>query len=794
MGINRQLDVFDHVAHPLQIFQGESSQVVSHLYTQYILPAHSKRRVLHQSPLLALVEATCRFCYVCLVVLIACLRFSMSRFLITLCFCSIVAMQLVGCSPPPDGNECEPVTCTLFCEDGFAKDDKGCEICACNEPMECEPASRRDAGDGCNTCICTDDGHWACTAMACPERCEPGDTKPADDGCNTCECSDNQIWECTELICPEKCAPGTFRSAGDGCNTCFCNENGDWICTDMSCGECEPGAERDHEDGCNTCVCSKDAEWICTTEPCFGECTPGEQTKDDCETCVCDDSATWVCSPSGNCPGICEPGDTKEEDCNACVCTDEQTWLCTEIACPGECEPGDLKKHDDGCNVCECTEDALWACTELPCPVGCEPGASQPAGDGCNTCLCINGEWACTDQICEECPPPVPFDGACITVLAYAQNPDTGSCCEYPTPCSAPADWEVFTSKDECIGECPMVLCTDECENGYVYDENGCQTCECNPVMECPLVFCEDECEYGYKYDENGCQTCECVPPPDSCVPGTTKVAEDGCNTCTCGEDGTWGCTDMACQECPPPADFDDICVQVAVWAKNPDGGKCCPYANPCVAPHGWATFTSEQECSTGCADLFCFDSCEYGYKTDDNGCQTCECNPPPNSCEPGSSSPADDGCNTCICSDAGEWVCTAQPCPADCTPGTTKPADDGCNVCTCVEDGEWVCTMQPCAPCEPGSTKDHADGCNTCVCNDDQSWVCTKMLCPPSCDIPACDIACEYGFKLDADGCATCECNPPPDCEPVACTLFCEFGFATDAHGCEICECKEVE
>jgi len=48
---------------------------------------------------------------------------------------------------------------------------------------------------------------------------------------------------------------------------------------------------------------------------------------------------------------------------------------------------------------------------------------------------------------------------------------------------------------------------------------------------------------------------------------------------------------------CPPPQDRDAICIQVVVWAKHPGTGQCCQYGNPCVAPEGWETFYSLEEC-----------------------------------------------------------------------------------------------------------------------------------------------------------------------------------------------------
>jgi hypothetical protein len=84
--------------------------------------------------------------------------------------------------------------------------------------------------------------------------------------------------------------------------------------------------------------------------------------------------------------------------------------------------------------------------------------------------------------------------------------------------------------------------------------------------------------------------------------------------------------------------------------------------------------------------------------------------------CTPGDQQPANDGCNTCECSEDGTWGCTEIGCDptggdptaggsteggstgaAECTPGDMMPADDGCNTCTCGDDGLWACTLLGC-------------------------------------------------------------------------------------------------
>lgn len=73
-----------------------------------------------------------------------------------------------------------------------------------------------------------------------------------------------------------------------------------------------------------------------------------------------------------------------------------------------------------------------------------------------------------------------------------------------------------------------------------------------------------------------------------------------------------------------------------------------------------------------------------------------------------------------------------------ECSLGETKTADDGCNTCTCTEEG-WACTEMACAEpdspgqeCTLGTTKPAEDGCNTCTC-DESGWSCTELGCEPN-------------------------------------------------------------
>ena len=42
--------------------------------------------------------------------------------------------------------------------------------------------------------------------------------------------------------------------------------------------------------------------------------------------------------------------------------------------------------------------------------------------------------------------PRKPYSGACIQVITYAINPETGQCCVYPNPCVVPDGWKTSYS------------------------------------------------------------------------------------------------------------------------------------------------------------------------------------------------------------------------------------------------------------------------------------------------------------------------------------------------------------
>jgi hypothetical protein len=70
------------------------------------------------------------------------------------------------------------------------------------------------------------------------------------------------------------------------------------------------------------------------------------------------------------------------------------------------------------------------------------------------------------------CPEPLeqPPGSGCIGVVAYARHPESGTCCEYSSPCVSPQGWPVFATSYQCAGEdslhwfrsCGAPVCHDD--------------------------------------------------------------------------------------------------------------------------------------------------------------------------------------------------------------------------------------------------------------------------------------------------------------------------------------------
>ncbi|CAF1049361.1 unnamed protein product [Adineta steineri] len=263
----------------------------------------------------------------------------------------------------------------------------------------------------------------------------------------------------------------------------------------------------------------------------------------------------------------------------------------------------------------------------------------------------------------------------------------------------------------------------------------------------------------------------------------------------------------------PPECRFDTDC---------PGDLKCCEAA--CGRPQS-------SICSVSFA---CSLNCRLGYRTDSNGCLTCECQSCPTMDQCNKNCPSGYlkdlfGCNICECNDqCPPFTCNIF-CPSDIGFAQSK---NGCPLCQCalskIKSNENRSSCQEDIHCPPGfrclSDSRNVPICQAVPtfnieCNNDLANTC-NLQCPngnylldekgcPTCacvsteekQIPICpQIKCrancgDAGYQVDENGCQTCKCVSKENiqCSRLMCRMFCKNGFKRDENGCEYCACNEL-
>lgn len=265
----------------------------------------------------------------------------------------------------------------------------------------------------------------------------------------------------------------------------------------------------------------------------------------------------------------------------------------------------------------------------------------------------------------------------------------------------------------------------------------------------------------------------------------------------------------------------DASCPEGALCSSSKGAQACLPLPDACAGKVDCACLGA-----TVCAkDTTCIDGADGSSLSCESAADTCT---------PGETFEASDGCNTCTCPPSGkktDAACTAMACVYD--PCQDKACGDECNPCdpndaTCGKPGgaavpvapTWCNAASECVSddpaslgcegdpdaCTPGDLFDAPDGCNTCTCpasGKKSEAGCTEMACPydpcldvacgdacsvcdpsdPSCVAPGVITVCNKDGQCVADAPALLGCDGDPD----ACTP----GESFDAEdGCNSCVC----
>ncbi|XP_072036376.1 uncharacterized protein [Amphiura filiformis] len=246
----------------------------------------------------------------------------------------------------------------------------------------------------------------------------------------------------------------------------------------------------------------------------------------------------------------------------------------------GQCATNQ-KCCSNGCgHVCITVLEESPGCTGVNCRIFCEYGYKRYS-KGCNICKCQDA----TDGVEKpgECPVgflPEGIVGTCVEECSSDDN-----CTDVSQKCCSNGCGHVCVDALNIKSECPPVLCTLACENGFQKDDKGCDICSCNEEKSCGSVFCTGHCPYGNKDDKNGCPICDCKEKPakckesncsDFCEYGYQRDSE-GCEICECTsqdsaqivKEGTCPAVsdDNEAGSCADLCDIDDECT---------GGDKCC--------------------------------------------------------------------------------------------------------------------------------------------------------------------------------------------------------------------------
>jgi len=321
----------------------------------------------------------------------------------------------------------------------------------------------------------------------------------------------------------------------------------------------------------------------------------------------------------------------------------------------------------------------------------------------------------CTDisAECEACSQGLSVDAFCAQ-CANGLNSVSCNDCEYA---------------DETA--CAEVMCMIHCENGFLADENGCDTCACGEAAEdiaCPEVMCMIHCENGFLADEKGCDTCACGAALDS-----------GCESdADCGDS-------MHCYR--GSSDSSQCIATGALGAALPPAAAAAAAAAAASAGH-FLGLHADDCCSD--STIAC-EACAQGFGTVDAFCDEC----------------TSAGLNSVYCGDCEGATLVKCQNDSDCT-GTDLCYRPGTSSSQCITSGALGATSVAChddSDCtdtdqcyRPGTSSSQciasgALGATSGACQDDSDCAGTHRCYRPGTTSSQCITSGAYGSASNSDG-----------------------------------------
>ncbi|XP_071788249.1 uncharacterized protein [Asterias amurensis] len=646
----------------------------------------------------------------------------------------------------------------------------------------------------------------------------------------------------------------------------------------------------------NACQGYPDAECrpnLCT---CRAEYYNGDE-KIDCQK-VTDQDKPQVESADSESGQACEPvscrlscldGYIKDSnDCDTCECVEpaDRHGVCPDVG-TGQVGTCDIQcLSDAGCGegkkCCSngCGRVCVTACSGINCRINCRPfGGFAKDENGCEVCRCVGRHIGSSPKVC----PAIDLESVGICVIG----------CDVENECVN--DGELCCSNGcgkTCVKACEPVRCRMFCEHGFDTDNDGCEICKCKVPPGCDEITCRINCPYGLQRDDQGCEICRCFEPRKSflrtgsrtSLPGVCPSLKGAVGICvsTCAVDGDCteeqkccsnGCAMTCTQTCPAvtcrmacPAGYvkDSHGCDICRCKLSPRNFGKCPAlvegtfgicVNNCESDGDCEDLSMKccsngcgQTCRTACTPVLCRLGCRWGFAKNTEGCEICQCSPPPaekpgecpvidekqagicvTECQDDSSCPSDKKCCSNGCGKTCTSSCPIFRCRLGCRFGYVTDMN-GCRACECKPPPQDPslhsedCSLVSCRlTCEYGLKMDN-NGCEICECNEEEvktgvcpvvsteiGGICVEScsadgecpndqkccsngcghVCTPACSEIQCRLFCRYGFLKDENGCGKCECAAPPECEPLRCRLGCRNGNQKDDKGCDICACR---